>query len=403
MKKELKENKVTVVVICILILCLVAGWVIYTLFGHQFIRAMYEGALIGPLNRVIENYFERPVEFYFNWIDSLLSFYTVLAVIFLIWLLAISFIKDKILKKCLFIYLVLGTLLFFVRLGRVSQPENILDAVFYGTALAPNLYRVLVSYLAFFLRSIVPNLSWLDSARIWNFVFIVSTFPLFHMYINKWFKRKISFLITITFGCLLPISFQFDYPSDFLGLVVFIIGYMLIRDKKEFFLYPLIFLATLNRETAVFLVLAYFVSNVRKKDFLRVAVRSFILFIFWLIPFIGLRAIRGIKPYRCSFFMISSNIKEMGRTFLLDGRFFDLLFFLFLFILIYIVFGQERENSFLKRNIITAAIIFAIGFCIALIGEIRIFYPILPIIIPLAFYPLFGKKNNMYGPKVSKI
>lgn len=325
--------------------------------------------------------------------DSLISFYVVVGIIFTVWLLEILFFsKDKIFKRYLIVYLILGTLLFLVRLDRVIQHYDILENVFYGTSLAPNLYRVVVPSLTFSLKSVISALSWLDSARIWNLIFILSVFPLFHIYLNKWFEGKVCFLITLLLGCLMPLSFLYDYPEDFLEIIVFITGYMFIRDKKYGFLCLLVFLATLNRETAIFLVFAYLISNIEIKNVLKISAKCFMLFTCWLIPFAGVRLIRGFKPYRCDFFMAGNNLADIKKSFLLTGsHVFDLLFFIFLFVFIYLIFNKDKEWNFFRRNIITILLIFIVGFSFASISEIRVFYPILPIVIPLAFYPLFGK------------
>lgn len=77
-----KENKSLIIVAGALSLCLVTGWILYALFGHQLIEAMYEGRSIGFLNRIIEGRAEHPVEFYFKKADEL--FYTKLQGIFIL-------------------------------------------------------------------------------------------------------------------------------------------------------------------------------------------------------------------------------------------------------------------------------------------------------------------------------
>ena len=71
--KWFKENKIAIFVIGALLLCLTIGWVLYTLFGHPLINAMYEGKSIGILNRVIEGQAVHPVEKYYRYADKLFS------------------------------------------------------------------------------------------------------------------------------------------------------------------------------------------------------------------------------------------------------------------------------------------------------------------------------------------
>jgi hypothetical protein len=322
-------------------------------------------------------------------------FYLLIFSVFIVWLLGIIlFAADKASRKYLIIYLIFGTMLFFARVTRVLPHYNILDNVFYGTALAPNLYRILVPCLSFPVLSLFPALHWLNAARIWNFMFILTAFPLFHKYLSKWFDARICFVLTLLLGFMMPLSFWYDYPDDFLDIIVFTLGFMWIRDKKDLLLLLLIPIASLNKETAVFLAAAYFISNVEKRNFIRVTLKSSAYFLVWLIPTIALRLIRGFRPYRSDLFTLPENVTSVIYGFLLyNSRFFDLLLFIFVFLIIYYVFRQEKEDVFLKRNLITALFIFIVSCNVALMYEIRIFYPILPIMIPLAFYPLFGNRQ----------
>ena len=49
MRNFLEENKLSIIVTGIFFMCLVTGWILYALFGHQLIEAMYEGKSIGLL------------------------------------------------------------------------------------------------------------------------------------------------------------------------------------------------------------------------------------------------------------------------------------------------------------------------------------------------------------------
>jgi hypothetical protein len=61
----------------------VISWILYALFAHQLIEAMYEGKSIGILNRIIEGQTYYPIEYYFEKADRLyfMFFYYILAII----------------------------------------------------------------------------------------------------------------------------------------------------------------------------------------------------------------------------------------------------------------------------------------------------------------------------------
>jgi len=68
-----KENKLLIIVAGVLFLCLAIGWILYALFGHQLIEAMYEGRSIGFLNRIITGSAKHPIELYFEDADRIFS------------------------------------------------------------------------------------------------------------------------------------------------------------------------------------------------------------------------------------------------------------------------------------------------------------------------------------------
>lgn len=67
----IKKNRILVIVILFLLLCLVAGWILYALFSHQIIKDMYEGKSLEVLNRLIRSRELRPLEYYFQEADWL--------------------------------------------------------------------------------------------------------------------------------------------------------------------------------------------------------------------------------------------------------------------------------------------------------------------------------------------
>ena len=91
------ENKVAILVVGTLLLCLVMGGAVYMVFGHRFINAIYEGRSIGILNRVIGGQATHPIEHYYNICDKLFFVICVLCPVFIItnWLLFKKDIANK--------------------------------------------------------------------------------------------------------------------------------------------------------------------------------------------------------------------------------------------------------------------------------------------------------------------
>lgn len=83
----------------ILFFCLVIGHISYGLFGHQFIKAIYEGKAIGFLNSIIEGQTTHPLEYYLEIADVLFFSANILfcGITFLIFLFALM--STKLLKN----------------------------------------------------------------------------------------------------------------------------------------------------------------------------------------------------------------------------------------------------------------------------------------------------------------
>jgi len=74
----LKGHKPLIVFALTLLLFLGIGSMTYSLFGHQLVKAMYEGRSIEILNRVIENQKVYPLEYYYTIADRLFIGYSIL-------------------------------------------------------------------------------------------------------------------------------------------------------------------------------------------------------------------------------------------------------------------------------------------------------------------------------------
>ena len=96
MRNFLEENKLSIIVTGIFFMCLVTGWILYALFGHQLIEAMYEGKSIGLLRSLesesIRMQAPHQLEYYLEIADEI--FFKIL---FLGWM-----VIAVILLKCLF-------------------------------------------------------------------------------------------------------------------------------------------------------------------------------------------------------------------------------------------------------------------------------------------------------------
>lgn len=74
-KEWYKKNKLILIIIAFLLLCMISGSIIYSLFAHRLIQAIYDGKSIGLLNTVIVSQAAHPVEYYYRIPDAIFLSY----------------------------------------------------------------------------------------------------------------------------------------------------------------------------------------------------------------------------------------------------------------------------------------------------------------------------------------
>jgi Dolichyl-phosphate-mannose-protein mannosyltransferase len=78
MKRWIEQNRILIVLNSAVLLCLAIAWILYTLFGHRLVEAMYKGESIEFLNSIIEGQSIHPLAHYLQdaddimWVISLL-------------------------------------------------------------------------------------------------------------------------------------------------------------------------------------------------------------------------------------------------------------------------------------------------------------------------------------------
>jgi hypothetical protein len=91
-----KKNRVLTIFTLVLLLPMLIGWILYALFGHELIKAMYEGTAAGFLNNLIEGQAAHPLQHYIGAGDIFflkINFFFVL--FYLIVMFFISFTHER--------------------------------------------------------------------------------------------------------------------------------------------------------------------------------------------------------------------------------------------------------------------------------------------------------------------
>jgi hypothetical protein len=73
MRNWVRENKILVILNGAVLIFLSIAWVVYSVYGHEFIKAMYEGRAIGFLNAIIEGQDRNPLEQYLRHTDRVMG------------------------------------------------------------------------------------------------------------------------------------------------------------------------------------------------------------------------------------------------------------------------------------------------------------------------------------------
>ncbi len=255
-----------------------------------------------------------------------------------------------------------------------------------GVAAIPHQYRIMVPYLAEFLR--VLGLPFKES-----YVMIRATVDLlgaiiFHLYLRKWFTTKVCIIGVLLYLATIPLVYTRSYfqSIDSLNFLFFLIGYILIRERKDVFLFPLLFLAMFNRETPIMLILVYLFYRYDELSIKKLGLNLVLLFTISMGVYCGIRQFYEMNETYCPFFYFLLNLKSS-----LSYVYIILFFNIFLF---FAWFDLKNKPKFLRRSSLMVPFFTIIHFTISIVLETRLFMPLIPIIVPLGLISFFGIENK---------
>lgn len=322
----------------ILFLCLTIGWILYVLFGHRVITAMYEGRAIGFWNRIIEGQATYSLEYYLKIADALFfSANIVFCLMILFFVFALMsekflkhrFVREKMLKLILIVF-ILG-LLFRLVWMIYARPipfsdyadykniaENLLEHRQFGYP-EPSAYRFpLYPVFLSLLMIITPNTFWLSFCNV-----VLSSMLIILVYLIAMQLTGNNILISL-FGalfCAINPTFIFYAPvlaSEHLYSVFLFSGIVILLYQKSKPTIRIILsgvalgLASLTRGEGIFfipifLIAGYFAMKKYKFVYIRLAFLILICMIVilpWYIrnlnifgPGVGISTTGGINFY----------------------------------------------------------------------------------------------------------
>jgi hypothetical protein len=256
-----------------------------------------------------------------------------------------------------------------------------------GTSGAPGTYRVLAPYaIDFFIRftGLTPVLGFVVS----RLVFIYAALTTMHLYLRQWYSSAASVGGTLGVAALLPLTFTdgWAHPDSFPELFLFTLGCLLIARKRDVAFLLVLVLATLNRETAAFLVLLWASYRCTDRPFSATLARIAGYVLAWAAVYVGLRWLRGMQHY--DYVMLRENwegLKPAGPGFDPFRRIFGLFWVVLLAAPAWLATKAGLSSgtpTFMRRALPVAGVFLVTCWTISKVIEARIFVPMFPLLLP---------------------
>ena len=268
-----------------------------------------------------------------------------------------------------------------------SRPyAEFIPAVVSGTADAPERYRVLLPFTI----AGLSNVSGISLANAWHFIrflSFVAAYAVMFVYLRNWFTETYALFGTTLVAATLPLTFtnSWAHPDHIAELALFTAGCAAIAANRFWALAGILAVATVNRETAIFLVPLYLLTAPTVRARLGGAL---LLAAEWAGIFFALRLWRGFVYY--DYFQLQRNLQffkllpsAYDPYYRIYAYFAILLFGGLLFIA---AAGAGPRPLFVSRALLVVPLFCVVAFSISSIIESRIFTPLYPLIMPAVMF-----------------
>lgn len=281
-----------------------------------------------------------------------------------------------------------------------------IPGVLNGTYGAPATYRVLAPFLTdLFIR--VTGIDALIGFLITRLIFIYAALVALHAYARHWYSPGPALGGTLGVAALLPLTFTngWAHPDSFPELCLFTLGCLLVARGNDLLFFFVLILATLNRETAVFLVLLWGCYRLpgrwSRGDLARLAGYA----LTWIAIYAGLRWLRGFQSYQYFTFWANVNaLKPVPPGYDPYRRIFGYFWLVLLVIPGWFAVRASRmpgAPAFVRRVPPVAGAFVAVCFVISMVIEARIFVPMFPLLLPGVMWVFAGTDGRESRPASS--
>jgi hypothetical protein len=265
--------------------------------------------------------------------------------------------------------------------------REIHQSVFNGTATEPDRYRLLAPVIVegairLFGGSTPHDVAFDRAYGVFYFAAMAAMLWSLFAYLRVWFADEEALIAVLLVASTLRITIrQHNYaPASFLEPTFFALGLLLILKNRWMLLGVLIAIATLNRETGIFLVLLFAVTQPATK----VNVQAAIVFAaIWASVFLGVRYFSGPGERYWELERIwRTNLSQPGLTVYNLTAFLGVMW-------IFAAAGFSRAPAFVRRTALVVPVYLAVVAVWGIWWEVRLLMPLLPIVLPLGLSYLF--------------
>lgn len=266
-----------------------------------------------------------------------------------------------------------------------------------------NLTRIFIPGLMAFLR-ITLGVSWEQAFSLLRILAVLLFYLIFHFYLREWFDEKEVYVGTLFAAATVPLTFNLwiEIPTEFPEMIFFTLGMWAMYKEKFWALLGITFIATFNRETSAMLPLIYFFNSfygnplkMPVQTIVNKLVRVSLIGFAWLIPYILLRYLSGLRTEWNHGDSLSINIPGLMAFFQNYNLFNNYLFYLYLFGIFWIVpfLYWKKLPLFWKSTLLSVPFVLSVylfgGGGLHEPREIVVLYPLL---IPPGLAYFFDKK-----------
>lgn len=261
-----------------------------------------------------------------------------------------------------------------------------------GTAQTPFQYRVLVPWIVRLLSGMriagvgpltIPSLLfWGEFIAVFLLVFAFRTYLRFFWEERSACLLSFSLFLVLPYNLILNRVLALRYPSDIPSILFFTLGLVLLHRRNWVLFYPLLAVATLNRETSCFLTVAYVAVALGREKGTRIALQVCAQLLLWCAIKYWLHLLYLSNPGEgLCLWNVRANL-----DFLTQPRAYPL----FLSNLGYcwipvLLFWRRIPDCFVRRTVAVVPVFFAGMFLVGNMWELRIYAELIPVVLPALF------------------